>query len=80
MAEKKVLTVDKAIEDFVNSARENIRPIDSLAYATIMNVVNMILVSLARKQNIELEMPTQMDEKNKKEISDIMNQVNEGTK
>jgi hypothetical protein len=43
MSDKKILTVDKAIENFVISARENIYPIDKLAYATVMDVVNMLL-------------------------------------
>jgi hypothetical protein len=79
MSDKKILTVDKAIENFVISARENIYPIDKLAYATVMDVVNMLLVSLARKQNIELEFPEEND-KNNKDIDDIMKQVQEGTK
>jgi hypothetical protein len=83
LSEKNVLTVDKAVEEFVNCARKNIYPLDKIAYSTMINVVNMMLVSLARKQNIELEemvFPEEKNEKEENDINDIMKQVNEGTK
>ena len=69
-------TVEKGMVEFIQCAQKNIKPIDELAYNTIMNIVDMMVISLARGYHVD----TNVDKDGKEnEIDSIMNQIKKGT-
>lgn len=73
-------TVEKGMVEFIQCAQKNIKPIDELAYNTIMNIVDMMVISLARGYHVDANVDANVDKDGKEnEIDSIMNQIKKGT-
>ena len=76
--DNKQWTLEQGVQNFIESAKQNIYPVDKIAYATIMNVLDMMMVSLARKYNVKLEINDEMKQ-SQESIEDIMKKVKDDT-
>ena len=65
---------------YLEMTKKIILPLDKLAYQTINDVISMSMISFGRKYHLEYdeEYQNKQNEKDKKNIEEIMNEINEG--